>query len=64
MYVVKIIPCLLSGRYKLFQKASEWMVEQNGKFLKLFHAYCVCGKNYSTPTEYAVKIIPRLLSVY
>ncbi len=29
----------------------------------LFHAYWVGGKNYSTPTQYAAKIIPRLLSI-
>jgi hypothetical protein len=39
------------------------MIEQDGEFLKLFHGYLVCDKNYSLPTEYAVKIIPRLLSM-
>jgi hypothetical protein len=30
---------------------------------KLFHAYWVGGKNYSTPTQYGAKIIPHLLSI-
>ena len=30
--------------------------------VKIISGYWVCGKTYSTPTECAVKIIPRLLS--
>ncbi len=29
-----------------------------------FTGYWVCGKNYSSPAEYVVKIIPRLLSMW
>jgi hypothetical protein len=32
-------------------------------FTTLFLSFFVCGKNYPPPTEYAVKIIPRLLSM-
>ncbi len=39
------------------------MVKKVGKFLKLFHAYWVCGKKYSTCTEYAVKNIQHVLSM-
>ncbi len=60
---VKIMPRLLSGRQKLFQV--YWVDIKAGWQIipcllsmryKIFHVYWVCGKKYSTPTEYVVKI--------
>ncbi len=38
-------------------------VQQDGKFSKLFHVYLVCGKKYSTSTQYAVENLLGLLSM-
>ncbi len=58
-YAVKIIPPPPPAEYaaKIIPPPPLLSMPQ-----KLFHIYWVCGKNYSTPTEYAVKSNPHLLS--